>query len=411
MTNTPQPPDRIPITHSVVYAVRGLPEVPNKHGAGTLEPREITLTYRAAPDSQLGRVHAYVAGRIWVNGAELPLLPGGLYGQHYDDGLDGWPEWLAEEARLHDPAASPAVPVPPTTHATDEERRDRIIPRAVRPLDIEHDQLMARAEAEHQARVVAEQARKATDRAAVLREAADAIEAEQAREETTEWARFGELDHETEIGGGYVRASAALLRRMADEAQQQPGTETPASAEPLASGLPLVKGNCPACRRASLFLGSGGYPTCSNADCPEPDAATTVLEQYANEAHDPEHTWAAELHDPLADEWVPGTRYLARDRAVNALAHAQRIGPTWKDGTPTQRRLVRATTTYTVEQPVPGPGRVADEEPGETGDGPRTVCVCGHTRGEHLTVSGRLLCDVCDPDSTSNLVCRGFEAL
>ena len=80
------------------------------------------------------------------------------------------------------------------------------------------------------------------------------------------------------------------------------------------------------------------------------------------EAHPAEHTWAAELHDPLADEWVPGTRYLARDRAVNALAHARRIGPTWKDGTPTQRRLVRATTTYTVEtggaavaqQPEPG---------------------------------------------------------
>lgn len=64
------------------------------------------------------------------------------------------------------------------------------------------------------------------DRAAVLREAAAAIEAEHAREETTEWAQYGELDHETEIGGGYVRASAALLRRLADEAQQQADTET-----------------------------------------------------------------------------------------------------------------------------------------------------------------------------------------
>jgi hypothetical protein len=69
------------------------------------------------------------------------------------------------------------------------------------------------------------------------------------------------------------------------------------------------------------------------------------------EAHPPEHTWAAELHDPLADEWVPGTRYTVRDRAVNALTHAKRLGPTWADGTPTERRLVRATTTYTVEEP------------------------------------------------------------
>jgi hypothetical protein len=95
--------DRIPIARSVVYAVRGVPEVPNQYGPGVLVPSEITLTYKSATDSQLGRVHAYVAGLIWVDGKETPLLPGGLYGQHYFDGLDGWPEWLAEEARLHDP--------------------------------------------------------------------------------------------------------------------------------------------------------------------------------------------------------------------------------------------------------------------------------------------------------------------
>lgn len=159
-------PLRIPIAHSVRYVARGLPDVPNQYGRGVLRPSEITLNYRAAPDSQLGRVHAYVAGRLWADGAEIPLLNDGLYGQHYDDGLDGWPEWLAEEARLHDPDVAPA------------------------------------------------------DRAA--------------------------------------------------------------STAPLAAGLPLVQGRCPACQRASLFLGSGGYVTCSSADCPEPDAATTVLEGGAN---------------------------------------------------------------------------------------------------------------------------------
>jgi hypothetical protein len=81
------------------------------------------------------------------------------------------------------------------------------------------------------------------------------------------------------------------------------------------------------------------------------------------EAHPAEHTWAAELYDPLADEWVPGTRYIDRDRAVNHLAHAKKIGATWKDGTPTQRRLVRATTTYTVEDPaaVARPGQPETE--------------------------------------------------
>ncbi|WP_442803625.1 hypothetical protein OG411_29840 [Streptomyces pseudogriseolus] len=106
--------DRIPLTRSVHYAVRGMPEVPNQYGPGVLAPSEITITYRDATDSQLGRIHAYVAGRIWVDGKEQPLLPGGLYGQHYFDGLDGWPEWLAEEARLHDPAVSSAGQAPAT---------------------------------------------------------------------------------------------------------------------------------------------------------------------------------------------------------------------------------------------------------------------------------------------------------
>jgi len=85
-------------------------------------------------------------------------------------------------------------------------------------------------------------------------------------------------------------------------------------------------------------------------------AETPQPETEPAEAHPAEHTWAAELYDPLAEEWVPGTRYLVRERAVNALDHAKRLGPTWKDGTPTQRRLVRATTTYTVET---GPAVVA----------------------------------------------------
>lgn len=39
------------------------------------------------------------------------------------------------------------------------------------------------------------------------------------------------------------------------------------------------------------------------------------------------------------------------------------------------------------------------------------LCVCMHRRSEHVTVSGRLLCDSCDPDCTENLVCKEFDAL
>jgi hypothetical protein len=57
-----------------------------------------------------------------------------------------------------------------------------------------------------------------------------------------------------------------------------PPTGQTASTAPLAAGLPLVQGRCPACGTAGLFLGDGGYVTCSLIDCPEPDAASTVLE-------------------------------------------------------------------------------------------------------------------------------------
>lgn len=39
------------------------------------------------------------------------------------------------------------------------------------------------------------------------------------------------------------------------------------------------------------------------------------------------------------------------------------------------------------------------------------LCRCSHRKGQHITVSGRLLCDACDPDSTDNLVCKEFDAL
>ncbi|MFC8676747.1 hypothetical protein ACFUEN_29180 [Streptomyces griseorubiginosus] len=65
------------------------------------------------------------------------------------------------------------------------------------------------------------------DRAAVLREAAAAIEEEQAREEATEWAQQDELDPETEVGGAAVRAMAGMLRRRAAEAEASASRPAP----------------------------------------------------------------------------------------------------------------------------------------------------------------------------------------
>jgi len=86
------------------------------------------------------------------------------------------------------------------------------------------------------------------DRVAILREAADAIEREQAREEAAERGRFGHLDRETELQIEAVRAKATFLRRLASDLERekdtsgdlQPsaGASTPASVEPYASTDP-----------------------------------------------------------------------------------------------------------------------------------------------------------------------------
>lgn len=124
------------------------------------------------------------------------------------------------------------------------------------------------------------------DRAAVLREVGWT-------ECSPEWLAThpGECGTAPRVPGGpdvsHWHPQAAELRRMADETPQ------PTSTAPLAANLPLVKGHCPACNGASLFLGHGGYVTCSRIDCSEPDAASTALEQPAVGAQQPKDASAS----------------------------------------------------------------------------------------------------------------------
>jgi hypothetical protein len=64
--------------------------------------------------------------------------------------------------------------------------------------------------------------------------------------------------------------------RSRPPAEPGPPPHGPAGAS---SAFPAVQGHCPACGDPSLFLGEGGYVTCSRAECPEPDAASTLLER------------------------------------------------------------------------------------------------------------------------------------
>lgn len=42
-------------------------------------------------------------------------------------------------------------------------------------------------------------------------------------------------------------------------------------------GWPRVEGRCPSCNFRALFVAAGGYVTCANLQCNEPDAASTAL--------------------------------------------------------------------------------------------------------------------------------------
>lgn len=71
------------------------------------------------------------------------------------------------------------------------------------------------------------------------------------------------------------------------------------------------------------------------------------------EAHPPHHRWYVETRDGVADQWAPGMRFTERAEAVERYQAVTANFPTWTDGTPVERRFVRETTTYTVEEPAP----------------------------------------------------------
>jgi hypothetical protein len=71
--------------------------------------------------------------------------------------------------------------------------------------------------------------------------------------------------------------------------------------------------------------------------------------QSAEQAQPPRHRWRVESLDNLADEWAPGTPFLNRHHAVERYDAVNDSHSTWKDGTPVKRRIVRETTTYTIE--------------------------------------------------------------
>jgi uncharacterized protein DUF6085 len=68
-----------------------------------------------------------------------------------------------------------------------------------------------------------------------------------------------------------------------------------------------VRGECPMGCGRTLFLGEGGYVTCSYAFCPDPGAATRLLESPARSRRATEGVEAALDRRLLGDSLIAAT--------------------------------------------------------------------------------------------------------
>ncbi|MEV6737912.1 hypothetical protein AB0N14_13655 [Streptomyces sp. NPDC051104] len=91
--------------------------------------------------------------------------------------------------------------------------------------------------------------------------------------------------------------------------------------------MTTVQGRCPACGWASLFLGDGGYITCSRLECPSPEAAHEAIEERAGaNAYDraintpPSAETCAAIRERLESGAVP--RRKVRAKAASSAGRA-----------------------------------------------------------------------------------------
>lgn len=214
----------------------------------------------------------YIERAVWEDGDPLMEVIASTLWEHCARDSEDMPQLVCDDPRtiaaFADAVARAhaAVPAPATDQAALRARLvlalDTAFQTFVSPLS---DAGAGLELSEHLADAVLPVLPASVDRATVYRELAD---------RQTQLAVADDLARHRDMATARRRL-VTELRRMAAETPQ------PASTAPLAAGLPLVKGRCPACNRAGLFLDNGGYVTCSHADCPEPDAASTALEQPA----------------------------------------------------------------------------------------------------------------------------------
>ncbi|HEX6518305.1 MAG TPA: hypothetical protein VF049_22280 [Nocardioidaceae bacterium] len=152
-----------------------------------------------------------------------------------------------------------------------------------------------------------------------------------------------------------VEEVVAGIRDAARTAARQTTGQDNTAPTPCSVPVVCEPGGEPCSRHEREQSHADGEHELCGAECP---AVGQPAETHDTEARPSVHRWGTELYAPLTDEWIPTTHYLVRDRALAALAYLRARAPKWKDGTPVERRLVRETTTWTVEDdtaPAPEP--------------------------------------------------------
>lgn len=181
---------------------------------------------------------------------------------------------------------------------------------------------------------------------------------------------WGSTATATEDGGVIRRCRSCDRRGLVPLAAAGQAPAPQPHDQPMTRFGPQVQGRCPACGLASLFVGSGGYVTCGNLPCPEPDAASTLLERRT--APQPETA-----PDPLAY----GPRGYRCGCGKDAHSNLTPCAPDAEPGTPDLQRYRRALAEadgYDVDQ----------LEPHDYLDGARAVLAV--VDAEHATLRARI---------------------
>jgi hypothetical protein len=161
--------------------------------------------------------------------------------------------------------------------------------------------------------------------------------------------------------------ATAELRRLVTEDASPPAVEDLAAADnptPLRWGLDDVLW-CDDESVIVLLSGPDREPYWLELD---PERAAVLRQNLAGpegeaqqpetQAHPSRDRWYIEILD--GDGWDLTSRFhTERDAAVRDMDRRNGAAPQWDDGKPVRRRLVRETTTHTVESAVSQPGKEA----------------------------------------------------